>query len=133
MINLHHAHLMAGDIDTTIAFWCDGFGAQVVYDVEFAGARNVFLTVGTGRIHLYDQPPRSTERSTVHHLGIQTDELETVVERLRAMGVSVTDIRCEPTARYAMAEGPDRLLLEIFQPDPTDLPPELAAYFGFAS
>lgn len=132
MINLHHAHLMASDIDATIAFWCDGFGAQIVADVEFAGARNVFLTVGTGRIHLYDQPPRSTERSTVHHLGIQTDELETVVERLRAMGVSVTDIRSEPTARYAMAEGPDRLLLEIFQPDPTDLPPELARYFGFA-
>jgi catechol 2,3-dioxygenase-like lactoylglutathione lyase family enzyme len=133
MINLHHAHLMASDIDATISFWCDGFGAQVVCDVEFAGARNVFLTVGTGRIHLYDQPPRSTERSTVHHLGIQTDELETVVERLRAMGVSVTDIRREPTARYAMAEGPDRLLLEIFQPDPADLPAELARYFGFAS
>jgi catechol 2,3-dioxygenase-like lactoylglutathione lyase family enzyme len=130
MINLHHAHLMAGDIDATIAFWRDGFGARVVYDDVFAGARNVFLAVGSGRIHLYDQPPRSTERSTVHHLGIQTDELETVVERLRAMGVSVTGIRHEPTARYAMAEGPDRLLLEIFQPDPAALPPELRAYFA---
>jgi catechol 2,3-dioxygenase-like lactoylglutathione lyase family enzyme len=130
MINLHHAHLMASDIDATIAFWRDGLGAKVVYDVEFAGARNVFMTVGSGRIHLYDQPPRSTERSTVHHLGIQTDELETVVARLRGMGVSVTDIRRKSTAVYAMAEGPDRLLLEIFQPDLTDLPVELAAYFG---
>ncbi|MGV9383912.1 hypothetical protein ACWDRB_49410 [Nonomuraea sp. NPDC003707] len=50
--------------------------------------------------------------------------------RLRAMGVSVTGIRREPTARYAMAEGPDRLLLEIFQPDPATLPPELRAYFA---
>jgi catechol 2,3-dioxygenase-like lactoylglutathione lyase family enzyme len=133
MISLHHAHLMASDIDATIAFWCDGLGAKVVHDVEFAGARNVFLAVGTGRIHLYDQPPRSTERSTVHHLGIQTDELETVVERLSAMGVSVTDIRQEPTARYAMAEGPDRILLEIFQPDPASTPAELHHYFGFTS
>ncbi|MEW1848324.1 VOC family protein [Nonomuraea angiospora] len=130
MINLHHAHLMASDIDATIAFWRDGFGARVVHDDVFAGARNVFLTVGAGRIHLYDQPPRSTGRSAVHHLGIQTDELETVVERLRAMGVSVTEIRREPTARYAMAEGPDRLLLEIFQPDPEALPPELRTYFA---
>ncbi|MFI7129269.1 VOC family protein [Nonomuraea sp. NPDC050153] len=130
MINLHHAHLMAGDIDATIAFWRDGFGAQVVHDGVFAGARNVFLTVGAGRIHLYDQPPRTTERSTVHHLGIQTDELDAVVERLRAMDVSVTPIRHEPTARYAMAEGPDRLLLEIFEPDPAALPPALRSYFA---
>lgn len=133
VINLHHAHLMASDIDATIAFWREGFGAEIVYDMEFAGARNVFMAVGTGRIHLYDQPPKTTERSTVHHLGLQTDEIETVVERLRGMGVSVTDIRREPTAVYAMAEGPDRLLLEIFQPDPTDMPAELASYFGFTS
>jgi hypothetical protein len=41
----------------------------------------------------------------------------------------VTDIRREPTAAYAMAEGPDRLLVEIFQPDPTTIPPALRAYF----
>ncbi|MFI7229527.1 VOC family protein [Nonomuraea angiospora] len=130
MINLHHAHLMASGIDAIVAFWRDGFGARVVHDDVFAGARNVFLTVGAGRIHLYDQPPRSTDRSTAHHLGIQTDELETVVERLRAMGVSVTEIRREPTARHAMAEGPDRLLPEIFQPDPEALPPELRTHFA---
>lgn len=129
MISLHHGHLMASDIDATIAFWREGFGAQVVYDDTFAGARNVFLTVGGGRLHLYDQPPRTIERSTVHHLGLQTDELDTVAERLHAMGVSVTDIRHQPIARYVMAEGPDRLLLEIFQPDTQALPPALRAYF----
>jgi catechol 2,3-dioxygenase-like lactoylglutathione lyase family enzyme len=60
MISLHHTHLMASDLDATIAFWRDGFGGEVVHDVEFAGARNVFLRVGSGRIHLYDQPPKST-------------------------------------------------------------------------
>jgi hypothetical protein len=62
--------------------------------------------------------------------GVQTDELESVVDRLHALGYSVTDIRHEPTAAYAMAEGPDNLLIEIFQPDPTTLPVELRAYFG---
>jgi alcohol dehydrogenase-like protein len=97
--------------------------------VEFAGARNVFLRVGSGRIHLYDQPPKTTDRGALHHLGVVSDELEHVVERLRALGHSVTDIRREPTAAYAMAEGPDRLLVEIFQPDPTTIAPELRAYF----
>ena len=133
MITLHHAHLMASDVDATIGFWRDGFGAEVVGDVDFAGARNVFVRVGSGRIHLYDQPPNVTGQATVHHLGVQTDEIESVVEGLRALGVSVTDMRREPGAFYAMAEGPDRLLIEqIFQPDPGALPPELRNYFAIA-
>jgi catechol 2,3-dioxygenase-like lactoylglutathione lyase family enzyme len=74
MISLHHTHLMSTDVDATIAFWCNGFNAEVVHDVVFAGARNVFLRIGTGRIHLYDQPPIG--QATVHHLGVQTDELD---------------------------------------------------------
>lgn len=130
MMSLHHAHLMASDIDATIEFWRDGFGGEVVYDATFAGARNVFLRVGGGRIHLYDQPPKHSGQGTVHHLGILTDELDAVVARLRGKGVSVTDIRREPTAAYAMAEGPDRLLIEIFQPDPAAVPAGLRGYFG---
>jgi catechol 2,3-dioxygenase-like lactoylglutathione lyase family enzyme len=130
MINLHHVHLMASDIDATIEFWCRGFGAEVVYDEVFAGARNVFLRAGTGRIHLYDQPPKHLGQGTVHHVGVQTDELGAVVERLAGMGVSVTDIRHEPTASYAMAQGPDRLLIEIFEPEPSAIPPHLREYFG---
>lgn len=130
MINLHHVHLLATDVDDTISFWCNGFGAEVVHDAVFADARNVFLRVGTGRIHLYNQPPKQVGQGTVHHVGLQTNELEAVVERLRGMGVSVTDIRREPTASYAMAEGPDRLLIEIFQPDPSAVPQRLWEYFG---
>jgi catechol 2,3-dioxygenase-like lactoylglutathione lyase family enzyme len=130
MINVHHAHLMSTDIDATITFWCNGFDAEVVYDAVFAGARNVFLRVGAGRIHLYDQPPKHMGQGTVHHLGVQTDELDAVVKRLRAMDVSVTDIRREPTASYAMAKAPDELLVEIFQPDPSAIPQDLWEYFG---
>jgi hypothetical protein len=37
---------MATDIDATISFWRDAFNAEVMYDTEFAGARNVFLRIG---------------------------------------------------------------------------------------
>jgi catechol 2,3-dioxygenase-like lactoylglutathione lyase family enzyme len=129
VITLHHTHLMASDVDATVAFWRDGFGAEVAADLEFAGARNVFLRVGTGRIHLYDQPPRVAGQATVHHLGVQTDQIEHVVERLRAFGVSVTEIRRELAAAYAMAEGPDGLLVEVFQPEASAVPRELRGYF----
>jgi catechol 2,3-dioxygenase-like lactoylglutathione lyase family enzyme len=126
MISLHHAHVMASDIDATIAFWREHFGAEVVFDDSFAEARNVFLKIGSGRLHLYAQPPRQAGTATVHHLGIETDELPGLVQRLRAAEVSVTDIRELPEASYAMAQGPDGLLLELFCPKPTAVKGRLA-------
>ncbi len=116
MITLHHTHLMASDVDATIAFWCDHFGGTIVDDFDFAGARNVFLRVGSGRIHLYDQAPKGDGPNVVHHLGIETDELAELVVTLKQAGVSVTDVRELPTASYAMAKGPDGVLIELFQP-----------------
>lgn len=133
MISLHHAHLMASDLDATIAFWREHFGAEVVLDADFAGARNVFLRVGQGRLHLYAQPPKHAGPAVVHHLGVETDELSGLVARLRAAGVSVTDVRELPEARYAMAQGPDGLLLELFQPDPARVPASLAGSGYFAT
>ena len=133
MISLHHVHLMASDVEATIAFWREHFSAEVMLDAEFAGARNVFLRVGEGRLHLYAQPPKHQGPATVHHLGVETDELEALVARLRASGVSVTDVRRHPEASYAMAKGPDGLLLELFQPHPSQMDPRLAQAGYFAS
>ena len=134
MLSLHHTHLFASDVDRSIVFWRDHFGAVVLLDTEFAGARNVFMRVGEGRLHLYDQAPKHEGAGTVHHLGIETDELESLVERLRAAGVSVTDVRRHDEADYAMAKAPDGLLLELFQPHAERLPAALieAGYFASA-
>jgi catechol 2,3-dioxygenase-like lactoylglutathione lyase family enzyme len=133
MLSLHHVHLMASDIEASIAFWHVHFGAVVMLDAEFAGARNVFLRVGEGRLHLYAQSPKHVGQGTVHHLGVETDELEALVGRLKAAGVSVTDVRRHPQACYAMAQGPDGLLLELFQPDPAQMDPRLMAAGYFAT
>ena len=132
MLSLHHTHLFASDVDRSIAFWRDHFGAVVLVDADFAGARNVFMRVGEGRLHLYAQAPQHAGAGTVHHLGIETDELEALVERLRAAGISVTDVRRHTEADYAMAKGPDGLLLELFQPHAAQLDPALirSGYFA---
>ena len=43
--------------------------------MELTGARNVFIRIGNGRLHLYDQPPKNPGRGSIHHFGIQTDNL----------------------------------------------------------
>lgn len=133
MLSLHHTHLFASDIDASIAFWRDHFGATVVLDMGFAGARNVFLRVGEGRLHLYAQAPRQAGAGTVHHLGIETDELDALAARLKAAGISVTEVRRHAEGDYAMAQAPDGLLLELFQPHAAALGPELARSGYFAS
>lgn len=133
MLSLHHTHLFASDVDRSIAFWHDHFGAVVLVDTVFAGARNVFMRIGEGRLHLYDQAPKHAGAGTVHHLGIETDELDALVGRLKAAGVSVTDVRRHAEGDYAMAEGPDGLLLELFQPHAARLPAALIESGYFAS
>jgi len=62
------------------------FGAEILADLDLAGARNVFIAIGQGRLHFYDQPPRDEGRGAIHHLGIQTDDLEALVAHLKAKG-----------------------------------------------
>ena len=116
--DLHHAHLFATDIDATVAWWCRHIGAKVFFDEELAGSRNVFLAVGTGRLHIYDQPPRDQGRGAIHHLGIKVDKLHEVWRRLQEQGVSSPNgLREHDGWRYVMISAPDGLLLELFEFD----------------
>ena len=128
--NLHHVHLYASDIDATIRFYCELFGGEVVFDQELAGARNVFVRVGTGRLHLYDQPPRSPGRGSIHHFGIQTDDIEALVARLRERDIPLKKEVTELGAwRYVMVPAPDDVLVEVFEVDLGSLPEPFRGYF----
>jgi catechol 2,3-dioxygenase-like lactoylglutathione lyase family enzyme len=115
-VQLHHVHIFASDIQTTLGFWKNMFGAQVLFDMEIAGARNVMIAIGLGRINIYDQPPRDGNGGAYHHLGIQTDDLDAPVEHMKGQGFQFQgQIREHGYLRYIMAMAPDKILLEIFQ------------------
>lgn len=128
--HMHHAHLFASDLKASIAFYRDFFGGEVVADLDMAGARNVFMKLGQGRLHFYDQPPRDQGRGAVHHLGILVEDLEGTVERMQAAGVVLR----KPIAdfglwKYVMAPAPDGVLLELFHFDLEQVPAEMREYF----
>ena len=115
-ISLDHAHIFASDITATIDFLTRMFGATVVWDEDAAGTRSVRLALGKAFIHVYDQPPKSARGGPVHHLGIETDDLEGLVARMKANGFEFRNaVREEPKFRYIMVAGPDNLLIELFQ------------------
>ena len=128
--HVHHVHVFTEDLDATVAWWTEKLGGAVAFDADFGGSRNVFIRVGDGRIHFYDQRPRDTGRGAVHHVGIRSDDLRELHARLVDQGVAFrSEIREFGSWRYIMCAAPDDVLLELFEVDRDGLEAELASYF----
>lgn len=119
--HLHHPHLFASDIDATIEFYTHWFDAEVAWDGGVAGARNVFMRIGIGAMHLYDQPPRGEGKNAIHHLGMQVVGLRELYDRMKAAGLHIPNPIRElgGGGGYFMLGAPDGVVLEIFEPGPT--------------
>lgn len=128
--HIHHVHIFASNIDESVQFYTELFGGVVILDQEMAGARNIFIRIGSGRLHLYDQPPRNPGRASIHHFGIQTDDIEAMVERLKSKGVvlrrGIVDLG---VWKYVMVPAPDDILIELFEVDKEKMPTQLRGYF----
>lgn len=131
--HLQHVHLFASNVAATIAFYSRWFDARVVWDGEYGGARNVFMKIGIGAMHLYDQSPRDLGRNAVHHLGMQVVGLRDVYDRMKVAGVDLPNpIREHAGGGYFMVKAPDDVLLEVFEPG-TSRDPGVLAYYGLGA
>ena len=128
--HIHHVHIFASNIDDSIRFYEESFNGEIILDAELAGARNVFMRIGNGRLHFYDQAPTYRGRGSIHHFGIQTEDIEAVVGRLKSRGVEfkkgITDLGFW---KYIMVPAPDEVLIELFQVDKSQIPDEYVSYF----
>jgi len=115
-VRLHHTHIFASDMDRTLKFWQEMLGAEILIDQEIAGARNVMIAIGSGRLSIYDQPPQEGRGGAYHHLGIQTDDLDALIIHMKGRGFRFqNDIKDFGVGRYLMAMAPDDILLELFE------------------
>lgn len=114
--SLHHAHLFASNLDESIKFYRDMFGAKILFDMKLVGARNVMIEIGASKINFYDQPPKDQRRGAIHHLGIETDDLEALVAYMKSKGFQfIKKIKSLGILKYVMAAAPDNVLLELFE------------------
>ena len=115
-VGLDHIHIFSSDLSATVAFFTRMLRATTVWDEEAAGVRNVRLALGNAFIHVYEQPPKTDRGGAMHHLGIETDDLDQLVARMTRNGYPFRNaIREHPKFRYVMITGPDDLLIELFQ------------------
>lgn len=115
-VSLDHIHIFSSHLAATVQFFTDMLGASVVWDENAAGVRTVRLALGRGFIHVYDQPPKGERAGAIHHVGVETDDLDALVGRMKAKGFEFRNaVREEEKFRYVMVAGPDNLLIELFQ------------------
>jgi catechol 2,3-dioxygenase-like lactoylglutathione lyase family enzyme len=115
-VSLDHVHLFATDVAATLDFFCSMLGAKLIWDEEAAGVRNVRLALGHAFIHVYEQAPKTQRGGPVHHLGVETDDLDGLVARMKQLGyVFRNEVREQPQFRYVMIAAPDDLLIELFE------------------
>ena len=130
--HLQHVHLFASDIKATIDFYERWFEAEVMWDGDVAGARNVFMKVGIGALHLYEQPPRGDGKNAVHHLGMQVVGIGELYDRMKAAGLHIPHPirRLDGGGGYFMLGAPDGVVIEVFEPG-KQREPTVRTYFGF--
>jgi catechol 2,3-dioxygenase-like lactoylglutathione lyase family enzyme len=128
--HVHHVHLFASDIEKSLDFYRTFFHGKIILDMKIAGARNVFMRIGAGRIHFYDQPPKNPGPGSIHHFGIQTDDVRRDYRLMQRRGVGfkkeVVDLGFW---KYIMVPAPDKVLIELFEVNKALIPAEYHDYF----
>lgn len=131
--HLQHIHLFSSNLDEAIAFYTHWFDGRVTWDGDYGGARNVFMKIGIGAIHFYEQSPRDLGRNAVHHLGMQVVGLHDIYARMKAAGIDLPNpVRENSGGGYFMVKAPDEVLLEVFEPGKARDPRALA-YYGLGT
>lgn len=129
IIRVDHVHVVAKDMDATIAFYTGTLGFTLLRHVRFGpgGSRQLaYIRLGELMIELvqpaHDGDFQGTEGRPI---GISVDDLDSAVERFREQGVEVVNPPGRGFSfggRQAVIRDPSGLLIEVRQWDRDDYP-----------
>jgi lactoylglutathione lyase len=113
-LKLNHLHLKTKDPDKTVKFYVDTLGAKVVsqntngYRVDLHG-----LSLNVTKF--LDSQTRE-QKYGMEHIAIDTDELDALVEKLKAQGIHILEQTIVSGGRrVCFFEGPDGVQLEFIE------------------
>ena len=119
-----HVHLLSPDPDKAAAFYVAHFGATISRrDPDLAGAPNVRLKLAN--LSLFIRGVRPTDKMVpppggkIHgldHFGLDVDDFDATVERMRKAGLACVDgPRKAGAYRVAFFQCPDHVLVEVLE------------------
>lgn len=124
LLGLHHLSLTVSDLETSVAWYRDVLGLEVLGENEHDGGRTVVMTqLATGIVILLQQHKAhegtafSEFRPGLDHISLRAgspDELQRWATHLDTLDVAYRDILQEDWGAVLVFRDPDRIQIEVF-------------------
>ena len=125
-LGTHHIAVQTVDYEASVRFYTEVMGMSEVVGFENQGRRAVILDIGDGsHMELFEpipgtHPSSDATGNVVFHFGLQTTDIESALERVRAAGmeitVELTTVQMGPlNISLAFFKGPSGEVVEYIQ------------------
>jgi len=112
---LNHVHLKTRDPEATAKFYVETMGAKIVSQSATGGYRVDLHGLSLNVTKFLDNQTRE-QRYGMEYIAIDTDELDALVERLKARGINILEQTVVSGGRrVCFFEGPDGVQLEFIE------------------
>jgi catechol 2,3-dioxygenase-like lactoylglutathione lyase family enzyme len=114
-LKLNHVHLKTQDPEKTVKFYVDMLGAKIVSQSPSGGYRLDLHGLSLNVTNFLEKQTRE-QKYGMEHIAIDTDELDTLVEKLNAQGIRILEqTTVSGGRRVCFFEGPDGVQLEFIE------------------
>jgi len=113
-LGVHHVSIMTPDVDAALAFYTDVLGLTVRSDRPDFGIGGAWLDAGGQQVHLVEG---ATPTDAGQHFALLVDDLDGVVEELRAQGYEVNEPFASGVGRQTTVRDPAGNVVELNQPN----------------
>ena len=114
-LKLNHVHLKTRDPDRTAKFYVDTLGATIVNKNPRGGYRLDLHGLQLNVTDFLDDQKRD-QKYGMEHIAIDTDELDTLIEKLKAQNIHILEQTVVSGGRrVCFFEGPDGVQLEFIE------------------
>ena len=114
-LKMNHVHLKTKNPEKTAKFYCDTLGAKIVGK---AGDHGFRLDLHGLQLNVTDflGHQKREQKYGMEHIAIDTDELDNLVEKLKAQGIHILEQTVVSGGRrVCFFEGPDGVQLEFIE------------------
>jgi catechol 2,3-dioxygenase-like lactoylglutathione lyase family enzyme len=120
-MKLAHVCLSSADLEKSEAFWIEALAMRRVFDFTKHGRRvGFYIEAGDGTfIEIFESASSPAPSSALRHFCIETDDLDAVIDHLRAAGFSPTEkkLGCDKTWQF-WVDSPEGVRFEFQQYTP---------------